>query len=166
MSGGYEAIDSAGLIDTDLTKADYLLFGPDNGLAATMVKSATGSFIPTIGLQVSIASPLQVNPAVVPAGPIWSVGDFSLTLSSLVESTDITHTLILKGVGLLHDAGGTYDDTEGTWTATFNSSSTTFSWNSGSGATSSVPDGGSTLLLLGSAFGALATLARLRPATK
>jgi hypothetical protein len=176
MSGGFMAVDSGGNVTSDLTLADKLLFGPDtvNEISATKVKSRSGSFTAiAINSTVKMASPLDINPAVAPIGPIWSVGgpnldQFSLTLSSLDATVDLSNTLTLKGVGVLSstlkDSQGAllYDDTPGTWTATFNSAVATFSWSSSSGATAPVPDRGGTLVLLGFGLAGVGFFGRFR----
>jgi hypothetical protein len=174
LAGGYKAIDAADHVTSNLTLADKLVFSPTSAygtISPTTVVDRSGSFagdplialaVP-IGSVVTLATPLDVNPAVPPAGPIWSVGGFYLQLSTLTATVDLSNTLVLEGTGTLHYGDDTqgYDPTPGTWVATFNSAHARFTWNSSSGATA-VPDGGGTLLLLGFGLAGVGFFGRFR----
>ena len=127
--------------------------------SSVQVTSDSGSFaiagviLNTIG-SVNM-TPFSFNPF--PGGgviPLWSTtagpaASFDLTtLSSRLQPGD--DTLTLKGTGMLHLVG--FDNTPGSWTFTANQAQATFSWSSSNGA---LPDGGTTVMLLGSALAAL-----------
>ena len=86
--------------------------------------------------------------------PLWytvsgTAASFDLiSLTSLLQPGD--NTLTLKGTGILHLAS--YDNTPGSWVFTANQTGGSFSFSSSNG---SVPDGGTTVLLLGLAMGGL-----------
>jgi hypothetical protein len=82
-----------------------------------------------------MASPIAVNPAgALPAGPIWSVGGFSLTLSSITQDPLYTTpaSIQLSGMGTITGPG--FDPAPGNWLATFNTISGTYSYSFSSGA--------------------------------
>jgi hypothetical protein len=141
---------------TDLTT-------PNNSITfgTTYVTSDTGSFssipvLPTVSL-VTMSSPLAINPTVVPVLSLWSVGIYSFDSITLVESAQSATTLTLTGTGTIKD-GNPADSVAGTWLATFNTLSDTFSYSASAGAT--VPDGGTTAMLLGGALAGLGLLKR------
>lgn len=149
--------------NTNLTLATELSF--DNTLDSEnnvrVSGNHTGSFsgIAT-GSNVIMFTPLQVNGAgdavVLPGGPIWSVGGFSLTLTSIWEEFNNAGTLNIKGYGTFSD-GDVENNSFGEWIATFNTSSDNFTFSASSSA---VPDGGTTAILLGFGFLAIGALAR------
>jgi hypothetical protein len=140
---------------SDYVSAHSVVFGP------TVVSlGANGSFAGiSAGTTVNMyAGALEINPPALPfpvTSPLWSVGGFTFTLSGLIESAVQPTFMALSGTGIMSD-GIPADFNTGTWVATFTTEGSTFSWNSSSGATgTSVPDGGSSLLLLGLGLTAL-----------
>jgi hypothetical protein len=152
----------AGSVDGDLSTAKSIVF---NAVVVSSSPAPTGSFAGLGGLTVTMAPFLNVNPAALPAGAIWSVGGFSLTLSTLNTLFASATSLTLYGTGTFSD-GAPADSTAGDWTATFTSSGAgspggvTFGFNSSSSAISTVPDGGTTAMLLGGALAGLGLLKR------
>ena len=145
-----------GTLATDYSMAHSLVFGQ------TFVSAgADGAFtaVPQ-NSQVVLFSPLRINPPGLPTPPttpLWAtaIGGFSFTLITLTEDILVSpfNTLTLRGTGLLSD-GNPLDNNTGTWVATFttahSAAGATFSWNSSSsGDIRGVPDGGSTIMLLG-----------------
>lgn len=128
--------------------------------------SPTGDFVGA-GAPLSFASPIYVN-----AGVGGNVGNqlWSVTVGGNVYTLDITSAnqvfasatqLNLTGNGLIERNGA--DTTTGTWQISFGLSgndvgNASFTWQSTSAA--NVPEGGSTLILLGSAIVGLFGIAR------
>jgi hypothetical protein len=131
------------------------------------VDSRTGSFVPAVstGMTVTMGSPLAFA-APFANNPLWSVGGFTFNLTSFnapVRTDNVSpvpDSLALSGMGTIQGAG--FDLTPGgwTWTGTMDGASS-FSFASTTVAGSvAVPDGGSTIVLLGSALFGLAELRR------
>src|SRR6266705_5990042 len=120
------------------------------------VATTTGSFVGVpIGSAVTLAMPWIFNPSTPTLG-LWSVGGFSFDLATATIDTQNSHLLSITGTGTLNGAG--FDSTPGTWAFSAQSAggihqaSFTFSADTtGAG----VPDGGTTVMLLGAALGAL-----------
>src|SRR6266496_262901 len=120
------------------------------------VGTTTGSFVGVpIGSSVTLAAPWIFNPSTPTLG-LWSVGGFSFDLATATIDTQTSHLLSITGTGTLNGAG--FDSTPGTWAFSAQSAggihqaSFTFSADTtGAG----VPDGGTTVMLLGAALGAL-----------
>ncbi|MGA3144024.1 MAG: VPDSG-CTERM sorting domain-containing protein [Verrucomicrobiota bacterium] len=89
--------------------------------------------------------------------PLWTTTVGTLASFDLFSPISILqpgdNTLTLKGLGILYLAG--YDPTPGTWVFTANQGGDSFSFSS---SNASVPDGGSTAMLLGAALSAVALL--------
>ena len=127
------------------------------------VTARTGSFTSVAnGTPVTMGQPLDfVTPVIV--NPLWTAGPFTFTLAppigiSRINNADpIPDTLRLSGMGTIAAAG--FDSTVGGWTwsgelngvSTFTFSSTTIP---------GVPDGGTTVALLGAALSGLGLLRR------
>ena len=153
----YGSTDGSGAAVTDYTLAHSLVFG-----LSYVAAGANGSFAGVAqNTQVSMYSPLQINPTALPVGnaPLWTVNGFSFTLTTLTEPNLSPTVLVLQGAGIMTD-GVPADANTGTWVATFTTSGSTFSWNSSSSAT--VPDAGTSLLLLGLGLTALGIFAQIR----
>jgi hypothetical protein len=133
--------------NSDLTLATTLTFGT---VEVTGVHDGAFSGIAT-GTVATTPASLTVNqPGVVlPAGAIWSVGGFALTLSAIVETFNSANTLNLEGIGTITGPAG-FDPTPGIWVGTFNVAGTNFTFSASSSSTASpVPEGGTSLALLG-----------------
>ncbi len=94
------------------------------------------------------------------ATPLWKVTAtpadyFDLTSLTLVDHS-VLNALTLTGTGTIHLVG--FDPTPGSWTFTANQGGGTFSFSSSNAAI--VPDGGTTLMLLGGALSGLGLLRR------
>jgi hypothetical protein len=164
IEGGLSFVGAATPSDSNLLEAKEISFGQ------TRVNDVWGSFEsitvgpPSHPTLVDMYSPLQINPVDLPSGPLWTVGGFSLTLTSLTVDLDKSSPtyLSLYGVGVL--TGDGFDPTPGDWLASIQTagSPASFSWNAISGPAEAVPDGGSTAMLLGITFMVLGVLGRLR----
>jgi hypothetical protein len=149
FAGGYTPQDGSGT-QPDLTLATQISFGP------TFVFSTSGSFTSVLTFSaVTMNSPLVFSPPT-PLSPLWTVGGFTFNLLTLTQQAGTTpSSLTLTGTGTI--VGNSFDPTSGNWIATFNSGGGTFSWSS---STSSVPDGGSAVALLGIALAGVEVLRR------
>jgi len=150
FTGAYTPQNASGVAVSDLNLAKKIAFG------ATTVGSGSGTFaaIPG-GTSVSMFSPLVFSPPTLPGSNLWSVTNAGIVYSFLLTSMingGVTGTypavqgLSLSGTGTLSATG--FQATPGTWIGTFNSGGGTFTWSS-STASSPVPDGGTTMSLLG-----------------
>jgi len=124
--------------------------------------SPTGDYIGTAGASVTfVAAGFTFSPSLGIVNPLWkfTVGGtvYSFALNSVTTvnyvAGDSTHlpSLSVQGIGLLHIDG--FTDTTGLFTLTSTGAGpATFGFNAGNVA---VPDGGNTLMLLGSALSVL-----------
>jgi hypothetical protein len=152
ITGGISFAGSYTPNNSDLNVATSITFG------SSFVTSDNGSFaIFAPGSSVTMASPLAINPTVVPVLSLWSIGIYSFDAYSLVQSAQSANTLTLTGTGLIKD-GNSADSVAGTWLATFNTLNDTFSYSASAAA--NVPDGGTTVMLLGGALAGLGLLKR------
>ena len=118
------------------------------------VTSGTGDFAGIFpGTQATMAQPWIFNPST-PTPGLWSVGGFSFDLLTSTIVTQNASTLVIEGTGIV--SGNGFDPTSMDWSFTTQSAGgrtrTTFSFSANGVA---VPDGGSTVMLLGAALGAL-----------
>jgi hypothetical protein len=157
-------------------------FDPNNQnltLATTVnitafVSDRTGTFLSegdvALGSAVPFFNPLVVNPATIPpAGTalytFGTAGRYQFHVTALNQSEAPTTTsLDLFGTGFFRDTSGEYEDTFGTWLAGFERQGTgdlaTFSFSSSSMTDGRVPDGGSSIALLGLGLVVVAALRR------
>jgi hypothetical protein len=96
------------------------------------------------------------SPLVV-VNPIWKFNLVSFDLTQVTSISESGSGLVLAGTGFLKAAG--YDDTLGKWSFSADSSGGLFSWSSTAMATS-VPDGGTSMGLLGLSLLGLAGISR------
>ncbi len=128
------------------------------GLGPT-VQTVTGSYgAVTIGTTAAW-TPFTFNPPTASVTPLWSFSLNSTTYSFDATSMNVTwvnaNTLNIQGTGIAHITG--FQDTVGTWTVTSTGSGTTFTFGALT-QSGDVPDGGTTVLLLGGALSGLALL--------
>jgi hypothetical protein len=119
-------------------------------MTSTAIGTTSGDFVGATLL--SFASPINVNPAT-GLTTLWSVlvGSITYTFTATSESQDLTSrsALHLTGTGVITD-GTAADATTGTWQLGFGVSGDSFQWQSTAAAdTATVPDSGSTVMLLG-----------------
>lgn len=129
------------------------------------VTDATGDFATTISMGdlASFPSLYQFNPSA-PASPLWTVGGFTFNLTSSSVALQTSKFLIIEGVGTITGPPG-FDSTPGTWAFTSQQSNganrVSFSFSANNTAVPGhVPDGGSTVALLGAALTGVAALRR------
>ncbi len=137
--------------------------GTATGVAATngVVSSGSGSFAGTAGTSVNF-EPFTFNPAITPVS-LWSFTIGSLTysfdLTSMVVGIDDSSLLTINGSGTLTitGSGSDWDATTGNWTYQIATATSPYAddgvFNYQSNTT--VPDGGLTVILLGSALSGL-----------
>lgn len=111
----------------------------------------------------SFVTPIGVNgnaPSLVGA-QLWSVtvGStiYTFDVSSAAQTLGPGNTLTLAGGGWLED-GKSADNTAGSWTLGFGASGAAFTFNNTTA--NNVPDGGTTVMLLGAALSGLALIKR------
>jgi hypothetical protein len=129
------------------------------------VASVAGSYasVPTTGMVGTPAvtqNPLTLG--TLPIMPLWTFSfggktyDFNLTSITEVDR-HIASAITVTGFGTLQITG--FEDTFGSYTFTANNLGGTFSFSSSNGA---VPDGGTTITLLGAALSGLACVGALK----
>jgi VPDSG-CTERM motif len=132
----------------------------------------TGSYVGTLGDSVNWNG-FGWNPATTPVNPLWSFTDagtgftysFNLATVGVVSQDNSFLNLLGTGTLTITGAGSPYDTTDGQWSFTISNPgggahanfSFTFA-NSQTGA--GVPDGGMTVILLGTALAGLGLLRR------
>jgi hypothetical protein len=126
-------------------------------VSGTTVGSASGDL--SGATLFSFASPIYVNgntPLLV-GGNLWSVKVgtyfFWLVVDTEVQGTTTSTALDLAGTGTLKSTNPAFSATAGTWSIDFKENSpSSFTWQS---ASANIPDGGTTVLLLGVALSAM-----------
>ena len=128
------------------------------------VTKATGEFADFVmtGDIASFPNMYQFNPSATTT-PLWTVGGFTFNLTSSTVVLQNSSFLTIKGTGIL--TGNQYAATPGTWAFTSQqadgSSQDSFSFSANTAAVpGQVPDGGTTVALLGAALVGVAALRR------
>jgi hypothetical protein len=120
----------------------------------------SGNFIGATLL--NFTTPINVNPTV-GLGQLWQVlvGTTTYTFAATSASQNLTtHTgLHILGTGTISN-GNAADTTAGTFQLGFGVSGDAFQWQSTSTAAGGVPDGGSTVMLLGASLAGLSFIKR------
>ncbi len=119
-----------------------------------MAPGGTGDFAGIApGTQATMAQPWIFNPST-PTPGLWSVGGFTFDLLSSTVVTQNAQFLSISGTGIV--SGNGFDPTAMEWSFTAQNAGgrprTIFSFSANGVA---VPDGGTTVMLLGAALGAL-----------
>ena len=150
--GSVRPVALTGGIEGDFSDATGLDFsvatsGPFNGYNA-VVNSGTGNFVAELdGL--ALFKDFTFSPLPLGGAPVWTVqsGNFSFNLTSVSANRE-DDGLLLSGVGVVSSTIGGLDDTAGTFFFSLQGSKNdaSFSWSSN---TSSVPEGGAAIALLG-----------------
>ena len=130
---------------------------------APIVTSTSGSFNSVAnGSPVTFTTPWIFNPSTA-TNPLWQVGGFTFNLASS-SFNFFGGTLSVIGTGILTSTAPGLDPTNGVWEFTTQGKAAdgVFSWSSSTDAVAGrVPDGGSTLALLGVGFLGLGGVSRL-----
>ncbi len=122
------------------------------------VQSGDGDFSGLDGSSVNMATPYVFVPSTATPA-LWSVGGFTFDLTSSTVVLQSSSFLLITGTGTI--SGNGFDPTVGTWSFTSQSPSArgVFSFSSGTDA-QGVPDGGTTVSLLGIGLAGVALLRR------
>jgi hypothetical protein len=145
------------------TATQVVNFRSSGGVNASAdVTDATGSFATTISMGdlASFPNGYQFNPSAA-VSPLWTVGGFTFNLTSSTIVLQNSRFLIIEGTGILTGPPG-FDPTFGTWAFTSQQSDggsrDSFSFSANTTGAGQVPDGGSTVALLGAALVGMAAL--------
>jgi hypothetical protein len=129
-------------------------------LGFSNVAATSGDFSGiALGTQATMATPWIFSPSTATPG-LWSVGGFTFDLLSSTVVMQTATFLNITGTGFI--SGNGFTSTAATWAFTVQNAGGShdfFSFSANS-ATQGVPDGGSTVMLLGVALGALAMARR------
>lgn len=124
MSGDFAPTGGTGADLSDATGIDFL--GDDfqvDGVAGDFVSFVSAGDNGSISdFQFAPLSPSPVD-------PLWSIGGFSFSLSSVTVDFQNATFLILSGTGTL--SGNGFDATSGSWNLTANQADTLFNFSSG-----------------------------------
>jgi hypothetical protein len=139
-------VGGAGIILQDAgsaTTTNLSLAAGVQSWVGVIVTSASGDFTGNNGTAVAFATPWVFAAS---TNPLWSVNGFSFDLAAGAAVSTPGSFLLVEGNGMLKKAG--YADTPGHWTFSTQGQAAQgeFSWSS---STNSVPDGGTTVALLG-----------------
>jgi hypothetical protein len=130
----------------DLTQATAVAFAPIGFVVSATddLAGLVGNFIGNAAGISNIPLGLGNAPLAVPVVSLWTDGNFNFDLATLNVDFRSTTQLNLSGTGTLTAPG--YDPTPGTWTYVMTGSGPVLGFAAG---TSTVPDAGSSLALLG-----------------
>lgn len=124
-----------------------------NTFSDVAVTSRDGDFTSTVnvGDTVTMATPYIFMPSTATPS-LWSVGGFTYDLDSSTVVLQDADFLIISGTGTI--SGNGFDPTTGTWSFTAQSpdANGVFSFSAATGGQGGVPDGGTTVALLGIAL--------------
>lgn len=125
---------------------------------AVMSRSLDFEAFTNVGDAVTMAEPWIFNPST-PTPGLWSVGGFTFDLDASTIVLQNSNFLLITGTGTIYGNG--FDATPGTWSFTAQSpdANGVFSFSAGSAA-QGVPDGGTTVALLGVSLAGLGLLRR------
>jgi len=162
--GSFNPLSLTGGAGTFLTATGFDFPAGDN---AIINLGSTGDFLAQGAVFPALAQFHDFTFAPLPVGgadPVWTVsaGGFSFALHSVTVSRTAT-SISLTGVGIVSSTVGGLDDNSGDFQFTVQGNSaveTIFSFSADNHSPSRTPDGGSTLILLGSSIAGLFCIAR------
>jgi hypothetical protein len=132
------------------TATEVLSWTGTGGTGLPVVISGDGSFSGVVGNSATFASPWHFNSG--PVASLWSVGGFTfdLTSSHIVFQGGSPAGVLVDGIGAVMGPAG-LDPEAMTWSFSTSDPSAAgiFSFQVADGTTGSVPDGGTTAMLLG-----------------
>lgn len=133
-----------------------------NTFKSVVVVAEDGDFASFVndGDVVTMAIPYIFTPST-PTPGLWSVGGFTFDLSSSTVVLQNSTFLAISGTGTL--SGNGFEPTPGTWTFTSQTPATKrglFSFSAGTAAVPGVPEGGTTVALLGFALAGIEVIRR------
>jgi VPDSG-CTERM motif len=143
-----------------LNNADLGLATQVSNWGPVFVALATLDFASAVGDPVTMTAPWVFNPSG-PLANLWSVDGFTFDLTSSVINTQNSGFLDITGFGIVKKTG--FDDTDGTWRFSipnFGSGPAPDAQFVFSAAARTVPDGGTSVALLGLALAGVQFLRR------
>lgn len=157
-------IQFVGTATMNASQTAFVSFGdPFGGGLGPWVQagSQTGAYAGVAAGTTAIWTPFTFNPPAASVTPLWMIAIGTTTYSFDATSMSVTHpngsTVNISGTGVAHITG--FGDTVGTWTVTATGSGVNFTFGAFTGAGSGgVADGGTTVLLLGTALSGVALL--------
>ena len=147
ITGDINFVGAVNLDNTDLSLATAV-----NHWIVSVVGLSSGD------LTVPVLTPVTMHEPYVFVGPtddLWSVNGFTFDLASATVVSQSVNFLNVLGTGTISAAG--FDDTPGTWSFTISNADgkTHLAFGFQANTTAVVPDGGTTVMLLGAALGVL-----------
>lgn len=167
ITGNIELSADASVINIDFG-ANTVTFVPSAPTLNSKVDNSTGTLAALLpaGSQITYKNFTYDPFAGLPS--IWSNGTTSFDLQSISMVSEIPgYALFLFGTGLISTTVAGYDPTPGTWSFSADSSDggAKFAWSS-TATTKRVPDGGTTIALLGASLLGLGAVRRYLPAIR
>lgn len=158
IDGSLNMAGSVTLDDTDLDSATQA-----SSFGFSFVTSGSGDYSGTVGSSVSWNTPFSWSPPNTPIDDLWSFVDAGVTYTFDLDTITIVSQdstfLNLTGTGTLQATG--FTDTSGvfSFSITDTDDDATFTFGFAS-SNATIPDGGTTMLLLGSALIGIGALRR------
>lgn len=158
------SIQFVGTATMNASQTAFVSFGdPFGGGLGPWVQanSQTGAYAGVAAGTAAIWTPFTFNPPAASVTPLWMFTIGTTTYSFDATSMTVTHpnatTVNISGAGIAHITG--FADTLGTWTVTATGSGVDFTFGASTGTgPGDVADGGTTVLLLGTALSGVALL--------
>ena len=152
-----------GSFGVDITGGTDLATATSFTVTDPFISSETGVYTSAPLATTTTFNGFQFNPPVASVSPLWSfsVGAINYSFDATTVSAYYDATLRqwdIGGDGIAMVSG--YSATPGTWNVNLSQSGATIVFDSSAAASPSVPDGGSTMLLLGGGFIGLTAMAR------
>ncbi len=159
------SIQFVGTATMNASQTAFIGFGGPGGLGpapVVLAGSQTGDYAWVANGTAAIWTPFTFNPPAASVTPLWTFSIGAITYSFDATSMSTSHpdafTFNIQGTGIAHITG--LEDTAGIWTVTSTGSGTTFTFGASTQAGPQVPDGGTTVVLLGAALSGLAMFRR------
>ena len=157
---GSVMFDSSALQNAHRVNTWFDVFG-NAGFSNVAARTGDFSGIP-LGTQATMATPWIFTPSTVTPG-LWSVGGFTFNLMSATVVSQTANFLNITGTGTI--SGNGFQDTAATWAFSIpnaggNPDHFTFAAQAAAAQGQGVPDGGSTVALLGMGLGVVEFIRR------
>jgi hypothetical protein len=161
ITGTVRMAGAVTLNDTSLATADNTA-----SFGVVFVTTGDGSYTGTAGSLVTWKN-FGWNPSTAPVNDLWKFSylgnDYTFDLASITSVSQNVNDLLVKGTGTVEISGGFYTPTIADWSfsITDTSGGTSGSFVFGfSDSNTAVPDGGTTVMLLGAALSTLGLIRR------